>query len=81
LASFAKIFKTAMQHGKIIMQEISKHRNSNNKHLSQEIHNKINAQEARLSPRDRTRAVSAKTVLNVAQMFVELHLISPATGE
>jgi len=78
LASFAKIFKTAMQHGKIIMQEISKHRNSNNKHLSQEIHNKINTQEARLSPRDRTRAVSAKTV---AQMFVELHLISPATGE
>jgi len=72
------MFKTAMQHGKIIMQEISKHRNSNNKHLSQEIHNKINTQEARLSPRDRTRAVSAKAV---AQMFVELHLISPATGE
>ena len=27
------------------------------------------------------RAVSVKTVLNVAQMFVELHLVSPATGE
>ena len=27
------------------------------------------------------RAVSVKTVLNVAQMFVELHLISPALGE
>ena len=27
------------------------------------------------------RAVSVKTVLNVAQMFVELHLISPATGK
>ena len=27
------------------------------------------------------RAMSVKTVLNVAQTFVELHLISPATGE
>jgi len=27
------------------------------------------------------RAVSLKTVLNVAQMFVELHLISPALGK
>jgi len=27
------------------------------------------------------RAVSVKTVQNVAQMFVELHLISPALGE
>ena len=27
------------------------------------------------------RAVSVKTVLNVAQMFVELHLISPALRE
>ena len=27
------------------------------------------------------RAMSAKTVLNVAQMITELHLISPATGE
>jgi len=27
------------------------------------------------------RAVSVKIVLNVAQMFVELHLISPALGE
>jgi len=27
------------------------------------------------------RAVSVKTVLNVAQMFVELHLISHALGE
>ena len=27
------------------------------------------------------RTVSGKTVLNVAQMFVELHLISPALGE
>jgi len=27
------------------------------------------------------RAVAVKTVLNVAQMFVELHLISPALGE
>jgi len=27
------------------------------------------------------RAVSVKTVLNVAQMFVELHLISPALNE
>jgi len=27
------------------------------------------------------RAVSVKTVLNVAPMFVELHLISPALGE
>ena len=27
------------------------------------------------------RAVSVKTVLNVAQMFVELHVISPALGE
>ena len=27
------------------------------------------------------RAVSVKTVLNVAQMFVELHLISPASRE
>jgi len=27
------------------------------------------------------RAVTVKTVLNVAQMFVELHLISPALGE
>jgi len=27
------------------------------------------------------RAVSVKTVLNVAQMFVELYLISPALGE
>jgi len=26
-------------------------------------------------------SVSVKTVLNVAQMFVELHLISPALGE
>ena len=26
-------------------------------------------------------AVSAKTALNVAQMFVELYLISPATSE
>jgi len=25
--------------------------------------------------------VSAKTALNVAQMFVKLHLLSPATGE
>jgi len=27
------------------------------------------------------RAVSVETVQNVTQMFVELHLISPATGE
>jgi len=27
------------------------------------------------------RDVTVKTVLNVAQMFVELHLISPALGE
>jgi len=27
------------------------------------------------------RAVSVKTMLNVAQMFVELHVISPALGE
>ena len=27
------------------------------------------------------RAVSVETVRNVAQMFMELHLISPATGE
>jgi len=27
------------------------------------------------------RAVSVETVRNVAQVFVELHLISPATGE
>jgi len=27
------------------------------------------------------RAVTVKTVLNVAQMFLELHLISPALGE
>ena len=27
------------------------------------------------------RAVTVKTVLNVAQIFVELHLISPALGE
>jgi len=27
------------------------------------------------------RDVSVKTVLNVAQMFVELHLISPALGK
>ena len=27
------------------------------------------------------RAMSVKTVLNVAQTFVELHLISPATGK
>ena len=37
----------------------------------------------KLSYRRRTarRAVSVETVRNVAQMFVELHLISPATGE
>jgi len=38
-------------------------------------------QEAQLSPRDHARAVSVKTVLNVAQMFVKLHLISPVLGE
>jgi len=27
------------------------------------------------------RAVTVRTVLNVAQMFVKLHLISPALGE
>ena len=36
-------------------------------------------QEAQLSQRD--RAVTVKTVLDVAKMFVELHLISPALGE
>ena len=36
------------------------------------------SQEAQLSPRD---FVSVKSVLNVAEMFVELHLISPASGE
>jgi len=37
----------------------------------------------KLSYRRRTarRTVTVKTVLNVAQMFVELHLISPALGE
>jgi len=42
----------------------------------------VTKQEAQLLPRDHaTRAVSVKTVLNVAQMFIELHLISPALGE
>ena len=31
--------------------------------------------------RDHSAAMSVKTVLNVAQVFVELHLISPALGE
>ena len=30
---------------------------------------------------DGDRAVSVKTVLNVAQIFVELHLISPTFGK
>jgi len=42
----------------------------------------VTKQEAQLLPRDHaTRAVSVKTVLNAAQMFIELHLISPALGE
>jgi len=34
-------------------------------------------QEAQLSPRDR----AMRHVLNVAQMFIELHLVSPALHE
>ena len=37
-------------------------------------------QEAKLSPRDRATRRVSKNRANVAQMFVELHLISPALG-
>ena len=41
----------------------------------------LTLREAQLSPRDRATRRVNWTVRNVAQMFVELHLISPATRE
>jgi len=41
----------------------------------------LTLQQAQLSPRDRATRRVSWTVRNVAQMFVELHLISHATGQ
>jgi len=48
------------------------------KHLNCKINKKLSYRRGTAPAR---RAVSVKSVLNVAQMFVELHLISPALSE
>jgi len=45
------------------------------------LHPILQQQEAELSRGTMRHAMSVKTVVNVAQMLVELHLISPPLGE